>query len=44
MLPPLLGGTCTEPTYETWAKAQLAAREVSKEKVKLEVTVPVEVS
>ena len=27
-LPPVLGGTCTSPTYEEWAKAQLAAREV----------------
>lgn len=34
-LPPLLGGTCTKPTYEEWAKAQLAAREVSKQKVQI---------
>ena len=34
-LPPLLGGTCTTPTYEDWAKAQLAAREVSKQTVRI---------
>ena len=32
-LPPLLGGTCTAPTYEDWARGQLAARELSKQKV-----------
>ena len=40
-LPPILGGTCTTPTYEDWAKSQLAAREVSKGKVKVG---PVEIS
>ena len=34
-LPPVLGGTCTSPTYEDWAKAQMAAREESKQKVKI---------
>ena len=34
-LPPLLGGTCTSPTYEEWARAQLEAREVSKQKVQI---------
>jgi len=34
-LPPLLGGTCAKPTYEEWARAQLAAREVSKQKIVL---------
>ena len=33
-LPPLLGGTCTTD-YESWAKAQLEKREVSKKKVKI---------
>ena len=40
-LPPILGGTCTTPTYEDWAKSQLAAREVSKGKV---MVGPVEIS
>ena len=34
-LPPLLGGTCTEPTYESWMRSQLEAREESKAKVKI---------
>ena len=34
-LPPLLGGTCTAPSYEEWAKAQLTAREESKQKVSI---------
>ena len=34
-LPPLLGGTCTKPTYEEWARGQLAARELAKQKVQI---------
>jgi hypothetical protein len=36
-LPALLGGTCEKPTYEEWCRAQLVAREESKQKVWIDI-------